>query len=104
VAATRLALSRTATHVVCDLVRQGVRLSDVSRGLGLRDQALSHALFLGHHDGPERYVTFARWLEDARLEREQVVAELIEAARQNLGVTTPAGRARRPGRPAAWRP
>jgi hypothetical protein len=87
VASTRPAVpDRRVAHLVCDLVREGVPLSAVTKGLGLRDQAIRNALYLGTHGGPERYRELVEWVEDARREREAYVAELLDAARRALRV------------------
>jgi hypothetical protein len=77
-------MSPRLEHLVCDLTREGIPLSDVARGLGLRDQAISNALYLGQHGGPARYVRFAEGIEDARRERQAIIADLLASARAQL--------------------
>jgi hypothetical protein len=75
---------RRAAHQICDLVREGIPLAAVTKGLGLRDQAIRNAIYIGCHDGPPRYVEFARWVRDAKLERQAIVDRLLADARERL--------------------
>jgi hypothetical protein len=70
-------------HALCDLVREGLPPGAAAKALGLSDQTLRTLLWVGRHGGPQRFVTFAQWVEDAKREREQTVAELVEVAREH---------------------
>jgi hypothetical protein len=94
-----LEISPKVEHLVLDLVREGVSLVDIARGLNIGERSLRRWLAEGRHDGRGLYCRFARGYNDAQLERQMIVNNLLQDARRSL-----AARPRSPRQPADARP
>ena len=68
-------------HALCDLVRQGIPVTDAARGLGIPERTLYRWIYRGRLErGSAIYARFVDGLEAARAEREDHVREMLAIA------------------------